>query len=190
MAVTRTFLAVDLSAEMTDNASELADRLKSADADVKWVQQETLHLTLKFLGDISDQEIAWVCQKVRGVCDQRSPFALSCVGAGAFPNDESPRTLWLGVEEGKEALESLQAELDEALVEGRFPRETRRFHPHVTLGRVKRGGPELAVLSQLVQDNKAYDAGSRQVDSVVVYASDLERGGPIYTPLARVKLTG
>ncbi len=188
MATTRSFIAIDLPSSVCERARELVGLLKAAGADVKWVDRDKLHITLSFLGDISDKDIAWVCQRVAQVCQANSAFELQCQGAGAFPHAQSPRTVWLGVSEGADQLQRLQAELDEHLVEGRFPRETRRFHPHLTLGRVKRGGAEVAELGDLVQSHSQFDAGPCPVGEVLVYASDLERRGPSYTVLSRSPL--
>lgn len=190
MATTRSFIAIDLPSSVCQRAHELIGLLKAAGVGVKWVDRDTLHITLKFLGDISDQDIAWVCQRVKQVCAGCAAFDLHCQGAGAFPDVSLPRTVWLGVTDGAESLRKLQAELDEQLVEGRFPRETRQFHPHLTLGRVRRGGGDLSKLGRLVQNHSQFDAGPCPVGEVVVYASDLERRGPIYTVLSRSPLLG
>ena len=94
------------------------------------------------------------------------------------------------MDEGLEPLKTLQAEIDSQLIEGRFPRETRQFHPHLTLGRVKGGGPEVARLAELIKKYDRFDAGNCTVEEVVVYASELRRVGPEYTVLARSPLSG
>lgn len=190
MATTRAFIAIDVDDAVSEHAGELRERLRQAGANVKWVERNRFHLTLKFLGDITDQEIAWVCSRVGGVAKATPAFQLGFRGAGAFPKPETPRTVWLGVDEGADSLIRLQDDLEKQLEEGRFPRETRRFHPHLTLGRVKGSGPEVQRLVDLIAKYERFDAGGSPVAELVVYASELRRTGPDYTVLSRSPLSG
>lgn len=188
MATTRAFIAVDIADDVCERAGDLRERLRQAGAAVKWVERGQFHLTLKFLGDITDQEIAWVCNRAAIAAKASAPIQAGFRGANAFPKPESPRTIWLGLDEGADELIELQASLEEQLIEGRFPRETRQFHPHLTLGRVKRGGAEVERLAQLIEKYERFDAGNCTINSLVVYASELRREGPIYTVLSRSAL--
>ncbi len=156
---------------------------------VSWVAPENLHLTMKFLGDQTDNDLAIICRAVRQAVQEVPAFEFTCHGAGAFPNLRRPRTLWLGVREGAEQLKQLQQRIDEELASHGFPKEHRGFQPHLTLGRVRSGGAALTDLGELVGKAEQFEAGTTAIDEVVVFGSYLQRGGPIYEPLAHAPLS-
>ncbi len=186
----RTFVAVEISPAVRQAAAEVVGELATGAADVKWVEPENLHLTLKFLGDVNSREIPDVCRKVQQAAAPRQPFPLVVRGAGAFPSVARPRTIWLGVKEGSDEITTLTERLESALAELGFGRESRRFHPHLTLGRVRRGGPGLAALSENLQALAEWEVGRFAVDQLVVFSSQLSRSGPIHEALARAPLGG
>ena len=188
MSFIRTFIAVEASSEIRSRAVDLIDRLKVAGATVKWVQPSHLHLTLKFLGDVEDAKIPSVCQAVLDAAAELKPFSIEWRGAGAFPASERPRTVWLGLGVGQESAASLQAAIEERLEKLGFHKEARRFHGHLTLGRVRGGGPTTRQLGELIGRNADFEAGKMTVSQVVVFASELNRSGPTYTTLSRAKL--
>ena len=186
----RTFVAVEISSAVRRRAEELIEQLRGSPADVKWVEAQNLHLTLKFLGDVPSGEIARVCEAVQQGAGEAEPFELEVRGAGAFPNARRPRTLWLGSGDGEEEMVALHGHLEGPLKKLGFRGEHRRFHPHLTIGRVRRGGPGVAQLGQLLQQHADFIAGRVQVSEVVVFSSQLDRTGPTYEPLSRAKLGG
>jgi 2'-5' RNA ligase len=186
----RTFIAVETSQAVRDRAAELMDSLQVARADVKWVQRQNLHLTLKFLGDVAEPDLPGVCEVVRQAVSGLSPFELEIRSAGAFPHPGRPRTLWLGAGEGAEAAAALAAAIEKALRKLGFPKEARRFETHLTIGRVRGGGPALAELGRLLREHAAFDAGRFRVAEVVVFASHLGPKGPTYEPLGCAPLAG
>ena len=188
MSFIRTFIAVEATSEIRSRAVDLIDHLKVAGATVKWVQPSHLHLTLKFLGDVADAKIPGVCQAVLDAAVGLKPFSIECRGAGAFPALERPRTVWLGLGVGQEPCASLQAAIEERLEKLGFCKEARRFRGHLTLGRVRGGGPTARQLGQLIGQNVDFEAGKMTVSQVVVFSSELSRSGPTYTTLSRAKL--
>ena len=187
----RTFVAVDLSEPMRELAREWIDRLGATGAEVKWVEPENLHLTLKFLGDVAESEIAGVCLAVRDAVASRAEFPWGCAGVGAFPDSQRARTLWMAVVDGAAELVDLQQALDRPLAALGYPPERRRFHPHVTLGRVRRASrPQRRELAALLTGDAATGrTASGRVAEVRVYASRLTRSGPFYEVLARTPLS-
>lgn len=184
----RTFIAVELSGPVKARATQVINKLKVADAKVTWVQPQAMHLTLKFLGDVPDSDIPAVCKIVAEAARKVEPFELVFKGCGAFPNTSAPRTIWLGVDQGAEELTALHEAIDIGLKQLRFPRETRRFQPHLTLGRVKESGAAATYLGQLVEQMSDVDADLTIVDEVVTFASFLERGGPLHEPMGHADL--
>lgn len=188
MGVIRTFVAVEASAEQRGHAAQLIERLKHAEAHVKWVAAENLHWTLNFLGNVDDREVHNVCRAVSESVSGFEPFELTSVGAGAFPDARRPRTVWTGVSAGTEHVVSLQQAIEAAVQPLGFPPEARRFHPHLTLGRVRGKGPQTQQLGELIAEHAKFSVGKVIVDQVVVFSSRLDKSGPRYTPLAHVDL--
>jgi 2'-5' RNA ligase len=190
MARFRTFIAVELAPRVATRAGELIDKLRVAAAQVNWVRTQHMHLTLKFLGDVPDTETPDICRVVAEVARQFEPFEVTFRGAGAFPTAEHPRTLWIGIEDGAEELCALQAALEAALKdELGFPKEARRFQPHLTIGRVKHEPPSArGELAALLVRSEHFDADLSVIDEVVVFASFLSRSGPTYEALGRAEL--
>jgi len=184
----RTFVAVELAPANRAAAEKLIARLQATSADVKWVEPENLHLTLKFLGEVPTREIPKVCAAVERGTDQVEPFELQIVGAGAFPRIERPRTLWLGTRGGTEAMIALHGHIEKALGKLGFRKEQRRFHPHLTIGRVRGGGAGETQLAEALAECADYDAGKLIVEEVAIVSSQLGREGPSYTILGRAKL--
>lgn len=184
----RTFVAVEINSAIRSRATELIDQLRASPADVKWVEPHNLHVTLKFLGDVPGQEIPRVCEAVEQGAGEVVPFELELRGAGAFPSAGRPRTLWLGAGDGEEKMVDLHQHVEAALRKLGFRKEHRRFHAHLTLGRVRRGGLGVAELGQLVGQNADFLAGRVTVSGVVVFSSQLDRTGPAYEALSRAKL--
>jgi len=185
----RSFLAIELAKELTASAKELIRNLSPVGASVKWVESDGMHLTLKFFGEIEELKTYEISKAVSDVVAELEPFEFRVEGVGAFPDVTRPRTIWVGVSEGSDALCRLQAQLDSALGDLGFPPERRRFHPHLTLGRIRERGDQASLVSEL-QELQSYDCGSSRVEQVVFFRSELHRRGPVYTKLATCTLEG
>lgn len=188
MAFFRTFVAVEVNAEVRARAERLIGKLKAGQAKVNWTRPENLHLTLQFLGDTPDTKIPEVCRAVADAAGAAVPFSMTLKAAGAFPRPERPRTVWVGVEEGSDQLRALQADIEGRLLDLGFPRERRRYTPHLTIGRVREGGAAQAMLAELLQQHAKFAGGSTRVDQVLVMASFLDSDGPTYQVLGRANL--
>jgi RNA 2',3'-cyclic 3'-phosphodiesterase len=186
----RTFIAVEMSPRVITRAGDLIDKLRIAPAEINWVRPQQMHLTLKFLGDVPDTDTPDICNVVRAVAASFEPFEITCRGTGAFPSAKTPKTLWIGIEDGADELKKLQAALDDTLkTELGFAKEPRGFHPHLTLGRVKRDLPGSAgELTQLLEKHVHFDADLAIIDELVTFASFLGRQGPRHDPLDRAEL--
>ena len=183
----RTFIAVSASPAIRQSAQKLANLLRAAAGDVKWVAPENLHWTLQFLGDIDDVEIPAVCTAVSTAVAEIEAFELEARGAGAFPAADRPRTLWLGAGTGAQAMVALQAAIQKKLDRLGYRGEARRFMPHITLGRTGRTGSPRTLVRELA-GLAEFEGGSMLVDEVTVYSSKLVREGPAYEVLARAPL--
>ncbi len=186
----RTFIAVETPPDVVGRAAQLAKRFAPVGADVKWVAAENLHWTVKFLGDINPRDLAEVCQAIAAAARTVPPFQMTVAGAGAFPNIDRPRTLWLAAGEGGDGLVRLAEAIETETTKIGFRREGRRYEPHLTIGRVRSGGPEQAELGRLLQEHADFAGGTMEVDEVVLFSSELRPEGPVYEALERVELTG
>ncbi len=186
----RTFVAVEISGPIRARAGELIAALGNTAAAVKWVEPHNLHLTLKFLGDVHQREIAQVCQAVARGAAEVNPFELEVRGAGAFPDAARPRTVWLGAGNGAEQMVVLHNRVEAALAELGYRQEHRRFQTHLTIGRVRGGGPGIAELGKLLQQHADVSIGSMSVQKVTVFCSTLAPDGPIYEVLGTARLGG
>ena len=186
----RTFIAVELSSTVIARAQDGIKLLKTSGAEVGWVDRAQMHLTLKFLGNVSDIETPEICRVVGEAARQVEPFEIVFRGLGAFPRITEPRTIWMGIEQGQEELAELHAAIEDALKKDMgFGKENRKFHPHLTLGRLrKESDPARDELSRLLQENANFDGDLTVVDEVVVFASTLGRQGPTHEAMGHASL--
>jgi 2'-5' RNA ligase len=181
----RVFIAIDIDKQIRKGLGNLQDELRSKvdirRSDVKWVRPEAIHLTLKFLGEINDQQAVDVCNVTKEVASRHKSFELDIETVGYF-GGRSARVLWVGVGQNSENLLQLQSDLEEQLALAGWPREARKFSGHLTLCRVRnsKAGVKLA---QMTEEYKDFKLGTISADSVSVYQSQLTPTGPIYTVL-------
>ena len=102
MSMIRTFLAVEVSRDVRRRAAKLVEQLSQSGADIKWVSHDNVHITLGFLGDVDERQIAELCHKAKTAIEGFESFEISCETVGAFPNTSNPRTIWMGVQDGAE----------------------------------------------------------------------------------------
>src|SRR5262245_51286773 len=188
MARLRTFLAVELPAGVRARCVELQEELAGPAGGVKWVEKENLHVTLLFLGDVSDRDVIDVCRAAAKACAGVAPFPVVVEGVGAFPNARRPRTIWAGITTGAEELVALHDALGAPLLAlGCYRREERRYTPHVTLGRVKGDRPDDRLTAAL-EAQAEWRGGEGEVSEVLVMSSQLTPQGPVYSVMSRARL--
>ena len=190
----RVFVAAPLPDEAVVQVAGLVQRVRAAGVqgagrDVRWVRLDGLHLTLRFLGPTMDDRVEAARDAVRAAGAGAEPFDLTIGGAGAFPSGGRPRALWLGVREGAEALTSLAAEVDRALVDSGWPPESRPFRAHLTLARTD-GVPAGAMIGARLTEAAAAMHLAFRIEQIGLFES-LTGGGPArYEPLELVDLRG
>jgi 2'-5' RNA ligase len=183
----RTFVAVPMSQQCHELLGDLQGRMRPLGADVRWVAVPSIHLTLKFLGEIDPGLVTRLGEALRGSSAGELPFKLRLHGLGGFPNLRSPRVIWCGVEGDTERMIALQEKVEGACADLKFPPEDRPFHPHLTLGRVqgKRNLQQLLDYIKIAPDfEQVFD-----VDRYHLYKSVLTPRGAIYTILDTIELT-
>lgn len=137
----RVFVAVYPPMQVRKTALAAArDAVGDLEERLRWTPPGKVHLTLKFLGDVTDEELQGLRAALRGVCAQHTPFDASLASIGAFPSERRARIVWAGTGSGSEELRALASDVEAAFVPLGFARESRAYVPHATLGRV-RGKP-------------------------------------------------
>lgn len=187
----RVFIAVETPRALRERVAWVREKLGGTGAPVRWVDPAQAHLTLRFLGEVPDEQLEAVRQAMAGAAAGVAPFSVTYQGVGSFGPRGRPRVIWLGVGGGVEALAALAARLENALRAAGFPPSDKLFSPHVTVGRVHDPAPT-AALFRLTRDLELLKVGSlggATVESLDLMASDLSRAGPVYRRLHRVSLT-
>lgn len=178
----RTFIAIELSDEIKESLAQVQSHLKYAGADVKWVAPENIHLTLKFLGEITEERCGKVKTALDVIAKSTKPFELSIKDIGAFPKIDYPRVIWVGLDKGAKESTELAAKVDEALSKLGFERETRPFAAHLTIGRV-RSAKNKEALKEKVLSCQLSDISYQLIKAVILFHSKLTPTGSIYTKL-------
>ena len=183
----RAFIAVELTSSARREIHRLQTKLQEADADVKWVNPNQLHLTLKFLGNIEETQIHSLEEALAETLHKFSPFSLQIEGLGAFPKTTAPRVLWVGVSTGEQELVALAGAAEKACQALRFEPEERPFRGHLTIGRI-RSGKQLASLVQLLEGIKFKGSVLSPIEKVILFQSTLSPSEPTYKRLAEIPL--
>jgi 2'-5' RNA ligase len=181
----RSFIAIELTEEVQKKLGEIQNELKKADADVKWVNPCDIHLTLKFLGNVSLDLTKEISKIIDQLAKEQPHFELQIAQIGAFPKIEYPRVIWVGIEKGKEQTVQLAQTLEERLINLGFMKEKRSFKPHLTLGRV-RSAHNRNQLKKLLQ-SLVFVPTTMLANTIVLFKSTLTPHGAIYEPLHEVK---
>ena len=188
---TRTFDAVAVAEAHGEKLARLPERLAPEVPGVRWVSARPFHLTLAFLGDVDDTELNAVCRTVAEAAAGFAPFELRLEGLGVFPNPMRPRTLWVGLTgPGLDTLAALQTKIARAVADAGYPPDDTKFHPHVTLGRLKPGRGSAPDVGPLLKHYRGWSAGSFRVAEAATHASTLTSDGPLYVPLGTAPLSG
>jgi len=183
---TRTFLALDLTAETHRRLGRVQARLAEAGAHVRWVNTEQIHVTVQFLGDVGDEDLPELCRLAAEVAATVEPFDFAVGRVIAAPPGGRMRMVWVEVADPTARMGVLHERLNDLAAGMGLKSETRRFRPHLTLGRIK-GREGLGTLRKAIGEI-AEDFGAQWADQLIVYASRLGRDGPVYTPLATAPL--
>ena len=185
----RLFVAVNLPADERRRAWAAAAPLRAAHLPVRWVAEDAIHLTLRFLGEVEQDRVAGIQDGLGGAVRTARPFPVTIGGVGAFPSLDKPRVVWLGIEHHP-ALELLANDVELALMGLSFEPELRPFSPHVTLGRVERTARRGAFQDFARLAAGVDYAGATLVESVDLMQSVLGPRGASYTVLSRARLGG
>jgi RNA 2',3'-cyclic 3'-phosphodiesterase len=190
MSLLRAFIAVELPLEIRKTVCAATSKLRNEiETLVRWVPIENMHLTLKFLGDVSPSNLELLAQMLRAEMDLFNCFDLRLNGIGSFPNLKRPRVIYIGMQ-APAALEALQRGIESASSRLGYGAEERGFSPHLTIGRVKQNvtATEQQAIRRALEDTKIDSLGTARVNSVELFKSDLKPTGSVYTRLYSASL--
>ena len=184
----RCFIAIPLPEDLRKQLADIQRQLKQFDGDVTWSKPEGIHLTLKFLGEMSKEQIESIKKVMSRVASNHPRFSLESGGTGCFPTIQHPRILWVGLNQGKESVVKLAAELEKELVLLDIPSEARAFNPHLTLGRVKSTN-NLGPMMEYFQKRIKPDSHRINASEIHLYESILKPSGAEYRILYTATLS-
>ncbi len=189
----RTFYAFEIPKRVQDRLAEEASRLKRCDADVSWVKPEKYHVTLRFLGEIADEDILPLAKLLQSAAASEPPLSLVARGIGWFPEGREPRVIWAGVSGETESEELRLQRIRRALNDGArklgLRPEKGAFTGHVTLGRV-RSSKNTDVLLDRIGPARRREFAHFKVEDLVLFESHETALGTAYTPLETLRLEG
>jgi len=186
----RSFIAIELPDELKLGLDQLETRLKSGQQPwVKWVDPNSIHLTLKFLGNIALDKVGEITRAVEEAAQGISPFQLEVSGLGVFPNLNRVQVAWVGISGDIDKLGQLQQRIESNLANLGFATESRRFTPHLTIARLRNQASlnERQRFGKLIADTQFITA-TIEVDAISLMKSQLTREGAIYSRISLVKL--
>jgi len=193
MAVIRAFIAIDLPASIHTQLDTISEQLQQQvkPGTVRWVPARNIHLTLKFLGEVSSTNLEMLNNLLRTQASRQPCFDISIGGLGAFPTIHRPRVIWIGVQAPVNLL-SLQRSIESETQRLGYAAEERSFSAHLTLGRVSHNAQpaEITRLGELLNNMQVGSLGTVRVDTVRLFRSDLLPGGAVYTALYSAELSG
>jgi RNA 2',3'-cyclic 3'-phosphodiesterase len=190
MSLLRAFIAVEIPLEIRKTVCAATSKLRNEiGVLVRWVPIENMHLTLKFLGDVSPSNVELLSEMLRAEMDLFHCFELRLNGLGSFPNLKRPRVLYIGIQ-APAALEALKRGIESASSRLGYGSEERGFSPHLTIGRVKQNvvATEQQAIRHALEDTKIDSLGTARVNSVELFKSDLKPTGSVYTRLYSASL--
>lgn len=183
----RAFIAADISEQVRERIGEIRTELELTDAGVRWTKPSSIHLTLRFLGNITEARVGPAGQALAEAARGVEPVRVEVGGYGMFPSERRPRVIWLGLEKGGPELFKIFERLEVALEARGFGPADKKFSPHLTLGRLKSGKGMKKVVEVLSREaTKGF--GQYRVDRLFLFKSELHPRGAVYTALTEQKL--
>lgn len=181
----RAFIAIELPSNIKDTISKMQDKLKAGLPKVSWVKPINLHLTLKFLGEISPKQLENINQITAEIVKTITDFKIKLESLGVFPNPACARIIWVGTDQAPDALGQIFAQLEKKLAELGIPKEDRPFKAHITIGRIKgRLNPcDLEKAINRAKNDMIYENLEFNTRGITLFQSTLGKQGPAYTAL-------
>lgn len=178
----RCFISIDIDKKIVNKVVGIQKHLRDLNIDVKLVEPENLHFTVKFLGDVNENEVNGIRKSLEDCVRWEGEFKINISGVGYFGSTSHIRTLWLGLNKGEDKLVKLMKKVNDYVKLGK-----RSFSPHLTIGRIK-SGRNRGILLEFLNESKNVNVGEMDVNVVKLKKSELTKRGPIYSDLAVFRL--
>ncbi len=183
MGLIRAFIALDIPDDIKQRiAIETAPLVRAAEDTVRWVTPENIHLTIKFLGDVSPNQLELLNHTLSTEAAALPPFNMEIGGLGCFPNPRRPRVIWIGIQ-APASLQHLVHTIENATGKIGYPPEEKTFSPHLTIGRVKPHAENTPALRTLLENMNVPSFGTASVNAIHLFRSELKPGGAVYSLL-------
>jgi len=180
----RGFIAIDV--DVLPKLVELENEIKKTGANIKLVEPENIHITLKFLGDTEEAQINEIEEIMKKSIKEIDPFKIKFKNVGVFPNERYIKVIWIGIKNG-EQIQIIAEKINKVISKLGFERDKRKFSPHLTIARVKSAKNKEKIL-QLIQKYRDLEFADIKIESIKLKKSELTAKGPIYTTLKEVSL--
>ncbi len=180
----RSFIAIDIG--RVPELLKFVKALREIDSDLKFVKLDSLHITLKFLGDIDEELVPEIESFMRKAVEGHEPFEMDLKGTGVFPNYERISVVWAGLE-NTEILSNIAEKLDDGLTMMGFRQERRKFSPHITIARVGNTLDTIG-LPETVKRFESSEFTTLKVEKIILKKSELTPKGPVYSDVVTVEL--
>ncbi len=186
----RSFLAFELPVDIKRIIVKVSEDVRQLPLNVRRVNVDNIHITTVFMSDVQEEQIGPIQDVVKDVCQGYGPFSIAIKGIGLFGSRRNPRVLWIGLDGAIDRMACFRDDLQKGLRPFGIKEETRRFKPHLTLGRFRKGAKTGTHLDDLL--SKYHDLTSPEciIEELVLFKSDLRPGGAVYSRLNGWPLTG
>lgn len=179
----RAFIAIEIPDNQKKIVWNFIQEFKKLNLPIKWVEYENLHITLKFFGEIDEKKLAQILPVLSSISNSTKSFTMQLENFGCFPNIRNPRVLWTGVSQGTNEIISLAEQLEKNLVKFGFKKESKKYHPHLTIGRIK----TFCKVDDII--NTAVKTEPFNVNEFILFKSTLLSSGPVYEKIKTFSLT-
>jgi 2'-5' RNA ligase len=184
MSKFRGFIAIDI--EPFPKLVQFENEIRNTGANVKLVEPENVHITLKFLGDTDEGYINQIGEIIKDAVKETDSFEIQLKGAGVFPNQNYIKVMWIGIKNGVQ-IGKIASKIDEQISGLGFKKEKRDFSAHLTIARVRSAKNKEKIL-QIIEKYRDMEFGNFKVNYIKLKKSELTSKGPIYTTLREIKL--
>jgi len=184
----RAFIAIELTDETIAFIQKIQEGLRSFGVKARWMRPENIHLTLKFLGDINNEDVKKAGDAIISAARENASITLRAKGIGVFPGVKRPRVIWTGIAGQTKELVNLQKILDGKLQTIGFSKEKRPFKGHLTIARIKKK-IDAKRLIDAMKEYSGFESKAFMADEVVLFKSELKPSGAVYSRLMSTILT-
>lgn len=185
-AALRCFIALEIPDDVRGYLCSVIESLRTSGADVKWVERQNIHLTVKFLGACPSEQVEAVMSQLDCLRGKHPQIGASLGALGLFPNRQRPQVVWAGLELRDGAAERLQQEIERRMKAAGFARETRGFRPHLTLGRLRSARRADALIESM--EGAAIEPRECSIRSLALMQSHLTPQGAVHRELLSIEL--